>query len=60
MAEHYRIVIDVAYDKNTTPKQGMVEDLRRGIDAAVQDGLLNDADALVIIEEYNVTVEKKR
>ena len=58
MARHYKIVIKVAYEEGTVPDVGMEEDLRRGIDRAVGEGLLNDAAELVVIEEYTVKVKE--
>jgi len=58
MARHYKIIIKVAYEEGTIPEKGMEDDLRRGVDAAVQIGLLNDADANAVVEEYDVEVEE--
>ena len=57
---YFTISIKVAYDETTVPKKkgAMEQNLREGVFAAIEYGLLNDADKRVIIEEYSVDVKE--
>ena len=58
MSRHFEITIKVAYEEGTIPEKRMEDELRQGVDAAVQIGLLNDADANAVVEEYSVEVKE--
>lgn len=53
--KHFVVTINVAYDMVPA---SMCEELKAGVDSAIQRGLLNDADANVIIDDYRVNVEE--